>query len=83
MNLKKSQVIGFVLTFLFGPLGLLYASVAAGLIMMLVSIVAGVITLGTGLIICWPITWIVSFIMINKHNKAVDDLAAGNSGQPS
>ena len=82
MNLKKSQAIGFILAFFFGPLGLLYASVAAGLILLLIAVVVGMLTLGIGAFICWPITWVVSFIMIDKHNKAVDALGSGNIGQP-
>lgn len=56
----KSAGVAFLLAFLFGPLGLLYASVAAGLVLLLVAIVLGVATGGIGAIIVWPISFIMA-----------------------
>ena len=58
VNQGKSVGVAFLLTFFFGPLGLLYASVAGGIIMIILSIVIGIVTLGAGLVF----TWIVSII---------------------
>lgn len=62
VNEGKSVGTAFLLAFLFGPLGLLYASVTGGIIMLVISIFVGVVTLGTGLIITWVISiiWAVS-----------------------
>jgi hypothetical protein len=71
VNEGKSVGLAFLLAFLFGPLGLLYASVTGGIVMIILSIFIGSVTLGAGLII----TWIISIIW------AV--VAAGNSKQNS
>jgi flagellar basal body-associated protein FliL len=71
VNEGKSVGLAFLLAFLFGPLGLLYASVVGGIIMIVLSIIIGAMTLGAGLII----TWIISIVW------AV--IAAGDSKQNS
>lgn len=50
----KSVGASLVLTFLFGPFGLLYASVVGGLVMIFVWFVVGLVTLGIGLLVLWP-----------------------------
>lgn len=54
----KSPVVAFILTFLFGPLGLLYVSVVGGLVLLLAAIASFfILPLIGGIII-----WIVSII---------------------
>ncbi len=52
---QKSAAVAFLLTFLFGPLGMLYSTVSGGIVMFVVSIVLAVLTLGLSLLITWPI----------------------------
>jgi hypothetical protein len=65
---RKSFIAGFLLAFLFGPLGLLYSSVGLGLLMMLVGGGLALITLGLSIFITWPLCWVLSPIAIAMHN---------------
>ena len=65
----KSVGIGLLLTFLFGPIGMLYATVWGGLLMMVVNLVIGVVTFGLGLFFTWPIQLIWVALSIRSHNK--------------
>ena len=52
---QKSMAVAFLLTFFFGPLGMLYSTVAGALIMLVVSVVLGFLTAGLSLFVTWPI----------------------------
>ncbi len=65
----KSQGIGLILTFLFGSLGLFYASVVGGIIMLIVEVVVAVLTLGIGLIATHFVCLIWSLIAVSNYNK--------------
>lgn len=52
---RKSVGLAILLTFLFGPLGMLYSTVIGAILMFFVSIVVAVVTLGLGLLVTWPI----------------------------
>lgn len=52
---SKSVGVAFLLTFLFGPLGMLYSTVTGGLVMLVISVILSVLTLGFSLIITWPV----------------------------
>jgi len=52
---RKSVALAFILTLLFGPLGMLYSTVLGALVMLVVTSVAGFLTLGLALFITWPI----------------------------
>lgn len=64
----KSFVAGFLLAFLFGPLGLLYSSIGLGIGMTLLSIILSFMTLGLVIFVAWPVCWILSPIAIAIHN---------------
>ena len=51
----KNEGISMILTILFGPLGLLYSTVAGGLIMMLVTLLVSFFTCSLGLFIIYPV----------------------------
>lgn len=55
---EKSVLAAFLLTFLFGPLGLLYATIGGGIAMIIIAIIIGAVTLGFGALITWPIAMI-------------------------
>jgi len=62
----KSVGVAFLLTFFFGPLGMLYSTVSGALIMLGVMLVGGffvaVVTFGLGLLLFWPLVWAASII---------------------
>jgi len=62
----KSVGVAFLLTFFFGPLGMLYSTVTGAVIMILAAIlgglVVGLVTLGVGWLVWEPIVWIVSIV---------------------
>lgn len=65
----KSVAIAFILTFLFGPLGMLYSTVAGAVVMLLVSVVAAVVTLGLSVIITWPICILWGCLAASSYNN--------------
>jgi hypothetical protein len=66
----KSVGAALVLTFLFGPLGLLYVSVIGGLLMILAALVFGVATFGLALFIIWPATMLwAAFAASSQHSR--------------
>lgn len=71
LKTEKSMAVAVILAFLFGPLGLLYASVKGGLIMMLVSAVVLFFTLGIGLLITVPACIIWAIVAVNNYNRSL------------
>ena len=65
---RKSMVLALLLSFFFGPLGMLYATIGGGLIMLLLDIVIGIFTLGFGLFFLWPIQMIWTAIAVSNYN---------------
>lgn len=70
----KSQVLGFVLTLLLGPLGLFYSSWVAALILCVIAIASFYSIIGP--IICWILAILISFSAVSKHNEKVKATAA-------
>lgn len=68
---QKSMGMALALTFFFGPLGLLYASVAGGIIVFILTIIIGIITFGLGFIVGWVVSMIWAAIAVNRHNAKV------------
>ncbi len=72
---SKNMMLGLILAFFFGSIGLFYTSILLGLIGLAVEVVIWVIavaTLGLGsvLIIPWHIfSMILVAVLINSHNK--------------
>jgi hypothetical protein len=72
----KSMAVAVLLALFFGPLGLLYASVLGGLIMLginLVILVIGTLTFGIGYFL-FPITWLIcviwAIVAVQKDNAS-------------
>ena len=65
----KSVGISLILTFLFGSIGMLYSTIIGAIIMSIVSIIIGVLTLGMGLFLVWPICMIWGALAAVSHNK--------------
>ena len=67
----KSMAVAILLALFFGPLGMLYSTVMGGVVMIVISILVGIFTLGFGLFITWPICVIWAAVATNSHNKKV------------
>lgn len=65
---RKSLGLALILTFFFGPFGLLYVSALWGLAMIVLGAVVGVISLGLGLVLIWPLSMILGGILAAVHN---------------
>lgn len=78
MNLnKKSRGTAFVLTLLFGPLGLLYASAGGGFALIVIALATAPTVIGP--ILCWLGAMAWADHAAQKHNQSVDMLLA-NAG---
>lgn len=66
---QKSTGIALLLSFLFGPLGMLYATVAGGVIMFFISIPVVLFTGGLGLLLTLPIGMVWSASAVSSHNN--------------
>ena len=70
----KSQEIGFLLTFFFGPLGLFYSNWLSALILCTIAVtcaVTGTLNIVTIVIFCWPVAIFISLVSVGKHNEKV------------
>ncbi|HQW05545.1 MAG: hypothetical protein IPH05_01550 [Flavobacteriales bacterium] len=66
---QKSLGIALVLSFLFGPLGMLYATIMGGVIMFVVSVPVVLFTGGLGLLLTIPVGMVWSASAVNSYNK--------------
>jgi len=73
---KKSMGVALILTILFGPLGLLYASVPGGIILIILTLVIALITFGIGALVGWLASIIWAAIAVSSHNRKVDAMAS-------
>lgn len=65
----KSMGLAIALSVLFGPLGLLYASIVGGLIMLVISVPLAMVTFGVSLFLTWPVCIVWSIIATNSCNR--------------
>jgi len=66
----KSVGAALVLTFFFGPLGLLYSSVLGAVLLFVIGLIVGVLTLGFGLVVIWPASMIWGALAASsKHSR--------------
>lgn len=68
---QKSVGLSLLLTFFFGPLGLLYSTVTGGIVMFLGSAVIALFTAGIGLLFTWPVCMVWGVISVNNYNKGL------------
>lgn len=71
----KSVAGAVVLALLFGPLGMLYATVVGALVMFFVNILVVIATLGLGLILTVPIGAVWAGIAASNHNKQLGTIS--------
>ena len=66
--MRKSQLKAFLLTLLFGPIGLFYSSVPLALVFLVLAIIVGAISLGAA-VLFWPLSIVISFFTVKKRNS--------------
>jgi hypothetical protein len=66
---EKSVGAAVVLALLFGPLGMMYSTIAGGLIMMLLTLIVVPATMGFGFLLLWPIEVIWAALAASAQNK--------------
>lgn len=76
---QKSVGVALLLTFFFGPFGMLYSTIAGGLIMLAANVVLGTLTLGLFLFISWPIQMVWAAVAASNSNKATMPTVAVSS----
>ncbi len=81
LSRKKSLALGLIATFFLGPLGLFYASILGGFIMLIVAAVVFVFTLGFGYFVIHPICMIWAALSISSHNRNCEDDARDGIGR--
>jgi hypothetical protein len=69
MAKRKSVVLSLVLTFFFGPFGMLYSTVPGALIMLVLYISLGIITLGWAIAGLHPIAMIWGAVAADRANR--------------
>jgi hypothetical protein len=69
MQKRKSVVLSLVLTFFFGPFGMLYSTVPGALIMMVLYVALGIPTLGWAIAVLHPIAMIWGAIAADRANR--------------
>lgn len=67
----KSVGISLVLTFFFGPLGMLYSTLTGFIVMLLINLVVLPLTLGFGALLTWPACMIWGAVAASNHNTRI------------
>ncbi|MCR5175580.1 MAG: zinc ribbon domain-containing protein [Anaerovibrio sp.] len=66
---RKNMVVAMLLSFLFGPLGMLYTNVKHAAILIVIAIVGGVLTGGLVGLPCWIASMVWTYIDVQKINN--------------
>jgi hypothetical protein len=72
---QKSVGVAVLLAIFFGPLGMLYSTIVGAIVMFFVTLVVGIISLGLGLILCWPVCVVWAALAAQSHNRKMMGLA--------
>lgn len=67
----KSVALAVILALLFGPLGMLYATIPGAIAMFFINLLVGIPTLGLGLFLTIPIGAIWAGVAASSHNKGL------------
>lgn len=67
----KSMAMAIILAIIFGPLGLMYASVMGGVVMLILTFVVAIFTLGFGAFLMWPVCVAWAAVATNSYNKSI------------
>lgn len=72
----KSVLLALLLSFLFGPLGMLYSTVIGALVMVVLTAVVSFLTLGIGYLLLLPVCMVWAAVAAAGSNTAVIRQAA-------
>jgi len=64
----KSVGVAIMLTLFFGPLGMLYSTIAGAIVMFIATLLALLLTAGLGLFVTWPVGVIWSAVAASSYN---------------
>lgn len=67
---KKSPLLAFFLALFFGPLGVLYSSVVAAIILGVIAVLGAATIIVP--IVCWIFSILISLYCVFDHNENVD-----------
>lgn len=73
---EKSVGLAVLLAFLFGPLGMLYATVPGAIVMFFVNVIVAIVTLGLGLFLTLPIGILWAGLAASSKNKRLQAISA-------
>lgn len=76
----KSVGVSLLLTFFFGPVGMLYSTVWGALLMIVVTIPLAIITFGFGLVLIWPISMVWGAVAVALWNRKVIAMVSRQNG---
>lgn len=81
MPRDKSVGAALVLTFFFGPLGLLYSSVLGGFLMFVLSFISILLSAGLGMILIWPICMLWAALAASRKHSEFEAFLVGRPQQ--
>ncbi|MFZ1284718.1 MAG: hypothetical protein WAQ75_11445 [Propionicimonas sp.] len=67
----KSVGVAFLLTFLFGPLGMFYSTVSGAIVMLAITFVLVPMTAGVAAVLAWPASIIWGCVAASRTNSGV------------
>lgn len=67
---KKSVLAAFLLAFMFGPLGLLYASIGGGVFLIIIGTIVVPLKAGLAIFILWPIAMLWGILSLCSTHAA-------------
>lgn len=75
---RKSLGLALVLSFLFGPLGVLYVSALWGVLMIVLGAIVGALSFGIGPLLNWPLSMIAAATLVFvKNSRLKRQIATG------
>lgn len=77
---RKSLLLSLLLTFLLGPIGMVYTTILGSLVMLVITVVVGIVTLGYGLSVVWPICMVWGLWAGHRYNERQRRLYAARGG---
>jgi len=76
---SKSLLLSALLTFFLGPLGMIYTTIVGFLVMSVLTTIVGILTLGHGLAVMWPLCMIWGVWAGHRFNERERLLAAARA----
>lgn len=65
----KSLGLAFLLTLVFGPVGLFYSSIVGGIFMVTIAIIIALVTMSWGFLLTWPLSIVWGVVATIAHER--------------